>query len=150
MYNYSQQVIFRQVYDRELSGVVYCNELQMKYFNLCNYPNGVFQLTKDRLFLMSVVIYFNNVSVLRQTFDDEMIALTDSGLIDYWTSLYTDDRFQSKRYMQRTPKKLNLNNMFAIFQICFALLIVCFFVFVLETSSMRCVWLKIFIDNITY
>lgn len=150
MYNYSQQLIFGQLYDRELSGAVYCNDLQLKYFNLLNSPRRVLQMTKDRLFLMSIVMYFNNVSVLRQVFDEEMIALTDAGLIGYWTREYTDERTESKRNMQRIPSKLNLKNIFAVFQICFGLIILCSFVFLLEKLSIRFASFKTFIDYITY
>lgn len=149
VYNYSQQTIFRQVLDKELSGAVYCNDLQMKYFNLLNSPN-LLQMTKDRLFLMSVVIYFNNVSILQPIFDEELKALTDSGLIAYWTREYIDERSQSKNSIQAIPKKLSLQNVSAIFQICSGLLVFCVFVFILEKLCVRFEWLKNVIENITY
>lgn len=138
------------MYDRELSGAVYCNDLQMKHFNLLNSPRRVFQLTKDRLFLMNVVIYFNNVSILRPLFDYELRLLTDNGLIEYWTRSYIDERTIGRRLTQRVPRKLNLKNVFAIFQISIALLVLCCGVFLIEKLSSRCLWLKTIVDSVTY
>lgn len=148
-YNYSQQTVFRQVYNKELSGAVYCNDFQVKYFNLLNAP-VVLQMTKDRLFLMSVVIYFNNVSVLQPIFDDEMLALDDSGLIRYWIRQFIDERSQSKSYTQRIPKKLTIQNVLAIFEICSVLLVICLLVFVLEKVGVRFKWVKRAIESVTY
>lgn len=148
-YNYSQQTVFRQVYNKELSGAVYCNDFQVKYFNLLNAP-VVLQMTKDRLFLMSVVIYFNNVSILQPIFDQEMMALDDSGLIRYWIGQFIDQRSQSKSYTQRIPKKLTIQNVLAIFEICSVLMVICLLVFVLEKVGMRFKWLKKLIESITY
>lgn len=150
VYNYSQQKIFAQVYDRDLSGAVYCNDLQMKYFNLLNVPLRRLQLTKDRLFLMSVVIYFTHVSVLQPIFDQELLSLTDSGLIQYWAREFTDGRSQTKNYMQRIPKKLNIENVLATFQICTGLLVFCLFVFVLEKFGTRFTYVRSVIENLTY
>lgn len=121
----------------------------MKYFNLISAPRRL-QMTKDRLFLMSVVIYFNRVSVLQPIFDRELMSLTDSGLIQYWVREYIDDRSQSKRYVQQVPKKLKPENVIAIFEICAGLLAFCFLVFVLEKLSERFISLKTVVDNITY
>lgn len=150
VYNYSQQTVFRQLYDRELSGAVYCNDFQMKYFNLLNAPSRYLQMTNDRLFLMSIVIYFNNVSVLQPLFDEELMALTDSGLIEYWSREFIDERIQSNSNTQRVPKSLKLQNVFAIFEICSALLVLCFFVFVFEKLGTKFVLIKNLIENITY
>ncbi|KAG4073596.1 hypothetical protein HA402_000820 [Bradysia odoriphaga] len=149
-YNYSQQRIFQQVYDRELTGAVYCNDLQMKYFNLLNVPLRRLQMTKDRLFLMPVVIYFNHVSTLQPIFDQELLLLTDSGLIQYWAQEFTDGRLDSKNHRQRIPKKLNIQNVLAIFQTCSGLLAICLFVFVLEKFGTRFTCLRNIIENLTY
>ncbi|XP_037046524.1 glutamate receptor ionotropic, delta-2-like [Bradysia coprophila] len=148
-YNYSQQRIFQQVFDRELTGAVYCNDLQMKYFNLLN-PLRRLQMTKDRLFLMSVVIYFNHVSALQPIFDQELLLLTDSGLIQYWAQEFTDGRLDSKKNRQRIPKKLNIQNVLAIFEICLGLLTICLLVFVLEKIGTRFTWLRNIIEKLTY
>lgn len=150
MYNCSQGEAFQQLYDGELSGVVYCNDLQVKYFNLLNTPNRLLQMTKDRLLLMSVVIYFNNVSILQPIFDDEVMTLTDSGLISYWTGEFIDERSHSRSYIRRVPKKLKIENLLAIFEICIGLLVFCILVFVLEKLGTRFALIKNIIENITY
>ncbi|KAJ6644639.1 Glutamate receptor ionotropic, delta-1 [Pseudolycoriella hygida] len=150
VYNYSQQTVFRQVYDDELSGAVYCNDLQLKYFNLLNSPSRVLQMTKDRLFLMSVVIYFNNVSILQPIFDEEIKAFTDAGLIGYWTREFIDERIHSKNYDQRVPKELKLQHLTAIFKICAGLLLCCLFVFLLEKFGIQFTLLKNVIEDVTY
>lgn len=122
----------------------------MKYFNLLNSPHRVLQMTKDRLFLMSIVIYFNNVSILQPLFDSEMMSLTASGLIEYWTKEFIDERTESNSNTQRLPKRLRLQNVLAIFEICSVLLAICVFVFVFEKLGEQFVCIKMFIDNITY
>lgn len=149
-HNYSLDQVFRQLYDRELRGVVFCNDLQLKYFNFVNAPQRVLQMTKDRASLMPVVIYFHNASVIRAVFNREIYKLIDYGLIDYWTREYVDERTKTRRYQQHVPKKLGLRNMSAIFEICFGLLVISCLVFVLEKLSRRFAWLKVFIERIAY
>lgn len=122
----------------------------MNYFNLMNVPLRRLQMTKDRLFLMSIVIYFNHVSTLQPIFDDELMSLTDSGLIQYWTREFIDGRSHTKNYMQRVPKRLDIQNVLAIFEICSGLLAFCLLVFVLERFGTRFTVLRTFIENLTY
>lgn len=107
-------------------------------------------MTKDRLYLMAVVIYFTNVSTLKPIFDEEMMDFTDSGLIGFWTREFIDERSPKKNYVQPRPKKLRLQNVSAIFEISAALLAFCCFVFVLEILGIRCEWLRNLIETITY
>lgn len=142
-------MVFRQLYDRELSGAVYCNDLQMKYFNLLHSSRRL-QMTKDRLFLMSIVIYFNRFSALQPIFDEELLLYTDYGLIQFWKRQFIDERSLGNNYDQQLPKKLKMINVIAIFQICTGLLVFCLFVFALEQMAKRIACVKVLIERVTY
>lgn len=140
------------MYIRELDGVTYSNNLQVKYFNRLNSPTFTLHSTKDRLFLMPVVIYFPKCSVLPNLFNNRMIFYREFGLIEYWTQQYTDSRsqLQSQKYEKPLPKKLNIKNIIGIVEIYLVLLLLSGLVFIFELLSVKFAILKCFLDYLTY
>lgn len=122
----------------------------MTYFNLMNSQKGSLPRTKDRLFLMPVVMYFSKYSALPKAFNRELLLYAEFGFLEYWTVEYSDKRFSGDRYDQRIPKELKVKNITGILQICSVLLVFSIFVFVLEVLAIKFLLIRKFIEFSTY
>lgn len=141
--------IIKTLYDENIEGVVLCNDLQQKVFNLRNAPHFRVGFTKNQLFKFSPVFIFRKKSMFRRMFNDKITMLQESGHIEFWTKNYTDNR-APKTKVNQPAKQLRMGNIAAVFQICGAIYLVSFVVFIMEIMSKRCKRLKQFIDYLTY
>lgn len=149
LYSYSQQIAFQQMHDNELSGVVYSNNMQTGYFNLLNSNQRRIRTTKDRLFLMPVVMYYPKYTILQNLFDSKLRLFSENGLLDYWSKKYSDERTDPK-YQKRGPMPLEIGHIFGLLEICgvliaFSLIVVC-----LELLSLKLVFVKRPVEYFTY
>lgn len=87
------------------------------------------------------------MSPLVMEFNKQLQSLQETGLINYWISKYTDTR---KYNAKKDPTKLEMKSILAAFQLCGAMYIVSFIVFIFELLSMRLKYLKKFVDYLTY
>lgn len=149
LYNYSQQIAFQQMHDNELEGVVYSNNMQTGYFNLLNSNRRRIRTTKDRLYLMPVVMYFPKITILQPLFDNKLRSFLENGLLDYWSKKYSDERTQSK-YQKREPMPLQINSFVGILEICGVLIAFSMIVIGLELLSLKIAILKITMEYFTY
>lgn len=148
LYSYSQQIAFQQMRDKEISGVVYSNNMQTGYFNLLNSKKRI-KMTKDRLYLMPVVIYFPQYTILQPLFDSKLRLFSENGLIDYWCKKYSDLRTESK-YQKREPMPLEIENIIGVLEICSALIAFSLIVIWLEVVSLKLTILKNSVEYFTY
>lgn len=137
----------RALYNNDFNGVVLSTDLSQKSFNLENSPRRL-GFTKNRLFMYSPVFLFPKKSPLTSVFNQELQTLREAGLIEFWTKLFVDDRKPKSRHRQ--PSKLQLDHIFAAFQICGVLYVFSFIVFVLEVISTKCHRIKYILDFLTY
>lgn len=149
LYNYSQQIAFRKMHDNELDGVVYCNDMQLGYFNFLNSNKRRLQMPKDRLYLMPVVIYFPKYTFLPSLFNSKLTLFAESGLLDYWSGQYIDER-KNRKHQKRGPTPLKIRNIVGVLEICSVLLAVSFIVVCLEVLSQKFTILKRSIEYFTY
>lgn len=103
--------------------------------------------TKDRIFMYSPAFFFRKLSPLVTEFNKQLKSLQETGLIDYWIRNNTDTR---KATADIKPTKLKMTSISAIFQLCGAMYAVSIVVFILEILSVRCRYLKRFVDYLTY
>lgn len=150
IYTYLQEKAFRQMHDHEIDGVVYCNDMQVNYFNLLNSPNRTIHFTKNRLYLMPVVFYFPKRTILKTVFNDKIRQYAEAGLIEYWVRKFTDDQSLSQRYQQRDPDKMKPKNIAGIGQICCLLIVFSSMIVLFEILAVRSTILKRIIDFLTY
>lgn len=136
------------LYDQQIDGVVLASDLSQKAFNLENSPNRRLAFTKDRLFMYSPVFLFRKKSVLTAVFNRQLQTLRETGLIEFWTKNFIDDRKTKSK--QREPSKLQMENILAVFQICGIMYLISFVVFILEVISMKYRRVKYILDFLTY
>lgn len=149
LYSYSQQIAFQQMHDNEIDGVVYSNNMQTGYFNLLNSPTRRIQTTKDRLYLMPVVIYFPKYTFLKSLFDHKLILFSENGLLDYWSTKYSDERIEPK-HQKRAPMPLELRAFIGLLEICSVLIALSLIVACLELISVKVAILKYLLEHLTY
>lgn len=85
---------FPRLYQKNIKGVAFANDLTQKAFNMRNFPHKRLEFTKDRLFMYSPVFLFRKKSMLTDAFDKQIKTLQQSGLIDFWIKNYTFERGQ--------------------------------------------------------
>lgn len=138
----------QSLYDNDINGVVLTSDISQKAFNLENLPHRRLGFTKDRLFMYSPVFLFRNKSMLTRVINKELQLLQETGLIEFWTKNYIDDRKPKSK--QRQPSKLRMENIVAAFQICGIMYFISFIVFILEIISVRYHRIKRILDYFTY
>lgn len=119
----------------------------MKYFNLVNSPHRLGH-TKDRLLMYSPVVYFRKKSILKDVFNEQLQRIREAGLTEYWIKKNVDDR--TMKLYQRAPKKLQIQSIFAAFEICIVMYFISCIVFILELLSTRYRRVKVFLDFLNY
>lgn len=135
------------LYDQHFDGVVLSNDLNLRAFHLQNFPHRL-GLTKDRLQIYYAVFLFPKKAIHARIFNEKMAMLQETGHIEFWIKNFTDHRiFISK---QRQPSKLRMANIAAIFQICAAMYLISFVIFIMEIISKKCRCVKQFLDYLTY
>lgn len=149
-YTKNQQLVFRELRDRKIDGVVYANEYQVTYFNILNSKKGTISYTKDRLFLMPVVMFFPKYSSLPYFINKELLFYAEYGLIKHWTREYTDKRFISVKYDRKRPKKLKIANIIGIINVCCVLIIISCIVFIMELFAQKFEKIRKIIEILTY
>lgn len=137
----------RALYDDRFNGVVFSTDLSQKSFNLENAPKHL-GFTKNRLFMYSPVFLFPKKSVFINVFNEQMQILRETGMIEFWTKKFIDDRKSKLRH--REPSKLQLDHILAAFQICGVLYLFSFILFILEIMSTKCRRIKSILDFFTY
>lgn len=142
---YTNQII---LYDENIEGVALSTDLSQRSFNLENSPNRHLAFTKDRLLMYSPVFLYPKKSMLRDTLNEQMLTLRETGLIEFWIRSYTDDR--KEKIKQRDPSTLRIENIFAAFEICGILYLISFIVFILEMISRKSRIVKYALDFLTY
>lgn len=138
----------RTLYDDDINAVVLASDISQKAFNLENSPHRRVGFTRDRLLMYSPVFLFRNKSMLTTVINNELQLLQETGLIEFWTKNYIDDRKPKSKH--RKPTKLRMENIVAAFQICGIMYFVSFIVFILEVISVRYHRIKRILDYFTY
>ena len=103
--------------------------------------------TKDRLYMYSPTFLFRKKSPLVMEFNVQLQSLQETGLIDYWTRKYIDTRESNAK---KDPTKLEMKSIMAAFQLCGAMYIISFIVFIFELLSVRSKYVKNILDYMTY
>lgn len=136
------------LYDSDIKGVVFSSDLSQKSFNLRNSPNRRLAFSKDRLFMYSPVFFFRKKSILTTEFNEQIQTLRETGLIEFWTKNFIDDRKPESKHTQ--PTKLKMKNILGAFQICGIMLLISVIVFLLEIISVKFQHIKHILDYFTY
>lgn len=138
---------FPLLYEENIEGVAFSQDLTQKAFNLQNFPHKRLAFTKDRLFMYSPVFLFRKKSMLTEVFDKQLNTLQETGLIDFWIKNYTFHRNQ--KIKKREPSKLRMENIIAVFEICALMYTISFLVFIFEILSRKCRYIQYILDYIT-
>lgn len=138
----------RLLHDQNIDGVALSQDLSQRAFNLQNSPHRRLAFTKDRLFMYSPIFLLRKKSMLTGIFDEQIVTLQETGLIEFWTEKYIDHRSINKKH--REPSTLRIENIAAAFEICAAMHLISFIVFILEIFSMKYRCVKCFLDYLTY
>lgn len=143
-----QSANLRALYDEDINGVVLGSDISQKAFNLENSPHRRLGFTKDRLFMYSPVFLFRKKSILTEVMNKQLQTLRETGLIEFWTKNYIDDRKAKSK--QRQPSKLRMENILAAFHICGIMYLISFIVFIFEVISAKFNRIKSILDYLTY
>lgn len=133
-----------------LGDVAFVHELTKKYFNNLNVPHHRLEYTKDRVYMISPIFYFEKNSKLRNPFNRHIRLYDQSGLISYWVRQFTDDKKIEQKYKQKIIPKLKFRNITGVLEICGGLYLFSVIVFILEIYSRRFKFVQCIIDFFTY
>lgn len=136
------------LYDENIEGVALSTDLNQRSFNLENSPNRRIAFTRDRLLMYSPVFLYPKKSMLRDAFNNQLLKLRETGLIEFWIRSYGDDRKEKTK--QRDPSTLRIENIIAAFEICGILYLISLIVFIFEMISSKCRIIKRALDFLTY
>lgn len=131
----------------EWDGLVFTNDVSVKYFNLVYKPKPRVDYTKNVIRTNAPVFYFNEHSILTWMFNRKIEICDESGLILHWTSQYESSRKIDK---QRQPKKLSIHGILAMLEITAVFYSIAFIIFLMEILSHANRRIKGFLDYLTY
>lgn len=124
-----------------LSEVLYRNQVHFKefFYKVCRVGNlsltelpcltNVFQ---EFYSMTPVSMYFPKHSFLIENFNEKLMLFNSAGLIQYWASAHMDMKYLNFNTAVLGPKKINFQNLSAIFQIFLGGLMLSFAVFLGE------------------
>lgn len=101
------------------------------YFNNDPEKSYTFKFLTRPLAVIPVVTYFRKNSYLVEVFDEKLEKFESSGLISYWTNLYTKRKY-SKAPDSSGPKQLTVETILGSLQLLFFGWVVAFTAFVAE------------------
>lgn len=136
--------------------VAYIHERTKRYFNHINARafhdvQRRLDYTKDRVFVIPLIFYFEKNSRLRARFNHCMSYYNQAGLINYWTKQFTEkDKKLTGKFEPKKIPQLKLQNITALLAICGCIYALSIVVFLLELFTHRFKTLKRCIDFISY
>lgn len=134
---------FNELCNSNGENVVLSNDVSLRYFNFKNSPHRRLGVTKDRIFLRHPTIYFRKKSILRNLFNNQIRKLTQSGLVEFWSSKYTT-------IQNDNSNSFHSENLRDIFQLGAFMHGISFIVFILELISIKRQRIRILLDFLTY
>lgn len=127
--------------------VAIANDISFKYFNQKNFQRRRLGFTKDRLIMFTNVFYYQRWSVLKDLFDHSVKRLHQNGLVKIWAGKYYGRKLKP---IQKKATSLEIENLFAVLQICAIMYLISFMVFIIEVISRRHRRLRYILDYFTY
>lgn len=100
-------------------------------WNIKNRKHFLHKICKEPLMSISIVIYMRKNFFLKTEFDNKIVSLISSGLIDYWLS---DSFKELKDVRKKEPKELNLEELRGPFNILLIGYSTAFLVLLIEIS----------------
>lgn len=128
--------------DSSFNGVFLAAAEAMAAFNRKHIVNGTISITKERIFLLPVSIFFTRSSCLEPAFNDQILKFTSSGLIFTWEKMFIDSKYlREKRQSERRsePEKLAVHQITGLLIILFMMHAISISIFIMEILSVKCV-----------
>lgn len=121
--------------DSDFKGTVISIMDELLHLNKMNYKKFSFRVLSEYLFTSQSCWAFPKNSYLVETFDEKLGKLTESGLINYFTSKFMDPKYLNIKEAKRGPAQLNLSHLLGGFEFGLCGLAIAFGLFCLELLS---------------
>lgn len=141
--------VFRNLTSDNFNGAYLAISQIVDYFNFINFPNVNILKSKRELQMTPFCMFFRKHSCLLQTFDDQILRLTSSGLMQSWSRQYQIPQFHRENQME-PAKTLKFNQISGVITVCIWLTVASIVVFVLEILSKSHAWIKTILDFLTF
>lgn len=121
------------------------------YYNRKHWKRGTISISKDRIFLLPISIYFKKNTCLSTAFNEQIHKYTNGGLINTWADIFISE--YSRRVKRRNldlsaPEKLSLDQISGIIIICVVMYAFSGFVLGMEILSTKYKWIRVIFDVI--
>lgn len=127
-----------KLYGDSFSGAFLLSSAAIAAFNQINHMNGTISITKDRLFLLPVSIFFPKGSCLEPSFNEQLNKYISSGLLHNWLKIFIDMKYarEKKRESQESqPEPMSMHQITGILIIMLVINGISVLVFILELLS---------------
>lgn len=131
--------------DSSFNGVFLTSIEGMAAFNRGHIANGTISITKERVFLLPVSVFFTRSSCLEPVFNEEIHKFSSSGLLFTWAKKFIDLKYvreTRKRDRNSGPRKLSVHQITGILIILFAMHGISLLVFIIELLSIKYVLIQ--------
>lgn len=147
----TQKVNFFETFDRDdvPNLAIFTTSAQVAYYRKFH-KNSKVNVARESIFINPISIYLRKNSYLTHTMDEEIMVYLSSGLIKNWVSYFADETYIRYKRMQMEPSTLKVNQINGIYELCFAVFLIGFTVFICEVLSQRSNRLKRIMDFLTY
>lgn len=136
--------VIQQLHNGTAEGVYLTSKHIIDYINLLNSDELRILYTKDVIQLLPFSVYFQKDSCILETFNRQISALTESGLIESWIERFTKQKVRLSE--NAAPMQMKLDQLIGIFYITACLLILSLLLFLLELFSNYNASIKSFLD----
>jgi hypothetical protein len=128
--------MFGEVVNPEFKGALLTSEDHLAYRNIQASPNVFFRHATESIMTYNIAIYMHKQSCLSYQFNQMIVNLVSAGLVQNWASKYIDKSFLKRKSVSKAVG-LNMPQLLGAFQLLVTGLVISFFVFILETFSVR-------------
>lgn len=136
-----------QLRDDEFRGVYLSSINLINYNNLQHFRQPKILRMKEHMQLFPLIILLPKHSCLKSSFDHQILAFQSSGLIQHWLKSFTKT---IKDIEDKEPRKLKIDQIIGIIEICAALHALSFLIFIMELLTWKYKKIKYIIDFFTF
>ena len=103
--------------DPEFKGVVFQYVTNALYINQINHKNFTLKICRESLMTNHLVFYFRKGFYLYKEVNEKIRMFKQSGIINFFTTRYADNKFKNTGNDNEGPSQLTVNHFIGIFQL---------------------------------
>ncbi|CRL04605.1 CLUMA_CG017673, isoform A [Clunio marinus] len=135
---------YEKTLDPNFKGGVYALLDEIAYYNMKNIKSHTFRVCREPIVTAQLVVLLQKNSYLQEAFDQKLILLKASGLIDHWISDYYNTKYINIKEAKKGAEPLSFKQLIGAFQVwifglCLAILTILIeFIFKYKKNVVLC------------